>query len=567
MKKKLNYKQQQFLREKKIHITISIIASIFFIGITAIHPLYIANSRYFNITFQKAAFFWVLTAAVTLSLFFMLFFVKKAFYIKNYYIENEPRRLLTLAEWALISFILLSFISALLTFWNGDLVTEIFFEDAPYVRDVVWIGYRYDGFISFLCYGLTFFIVARFYKPNRFHLLALSVSIILVSLYGILQFMGIDIFGLFPFEIFIDSSGNMIYGGLSAYFRTTLGNTNIVAAYCTFAVILSAALFSTSRLHFKWNFLYVTASAISFALFLIADGDASKFAILCAMILLIPYWISDRARLGRLLIVLSTWCAVYAGHNAYVSKLKEQLEFDPSAFAPNDQYFLRSFTPRNPLLFFAAAAVLLVIGLCLLFLVKRWAERPIRIAGIVFLPLSLFGGLLFIEIMGARWSDQPGNIVWQAREILHGRFGDNFGSNRMWIWKSALSVVFNHPLFGTGPDTFLYALGDELQMEAYNLHGEIYDKAHNTFLQIAVCMGLPALLSYLVFLGNLFISAIKRAFKQPLLLAFGAAALCYTIQSFFCVEVPMTTPLFWVALGIMAREVWAGKIGMKEFEF
>jgi hypothetical protein len=32
------------------------------------------------------------------------------------------------------------------------------------------------------------------------------------------------------------------------------------------------------------------------------------------------------------------------------------------------------------------------------------------------------------------------------------------------------------------------------------------------------------------------------------------------IQSFFCVEVPITTPLFWVTLGIVGGEVWRAKI-------
>jgi len=36
------------------------------------------------------------------------------------------------------------------------------------------------------------------------------------------------------------------------------------------------------------------------------------------------------------------------------------------------------------------------------------------------------------------------------------------------------------------------------------------------------------------------------------------------IQSFFCVEVPITTPLVWIAFGVIAGEVWKGRIGLEE---
>jgi len=81
-----------------------------------------------------------------------------------------------------------------------------------------------------------------------------------------------------------------------------------------------------------------------------------------------------------------------------------------------------------------------------------------------------------------------------------------------------------------------------------------------------VGMGVPALLAYIIFLGSIFIPAIKRAFERPILFAFGAAALSYMIQSFFSIEGPIIAPLFWIALGIMASEVWMTKIGYKNIE-
>jgi putative inorganic carbon (HCO3(-)) transporter len=106
----------------------------------------------------------------------------------------------------------------------------------------------------------------------------------------------------------------------------------------------------------------------------------------------------------------------------------------------------------------------------------------------------------------------------------------------------------------------------ENQHEAVEKFGIVFDKAHNIFLQIAVCMGFPALLAYLAFLGGVIVPSVKKAFKRPMLMSYGAAALSYMIQSFFCVEVPITTPIFWIALGVIAGEVWMATVGYENLE-
>jgi putative inorganic carbon (HCO3(-)) transporter len=283
------------------------------------------------------------------------------------------------------------------------------------------------------------------------------------------------------------------------------------------------------------------------------------------MILLIPYWISDRERLGRILIVLSSWCIIYAGHSSYMSAMKRQFEAGV-LFPLRDQQLLSIYINKNIALFLIIAAILLIVGLALILLLKKWAEKTMKITGIILLPVILISGLIGLEIIGSRLSDQPENIIWQAREMMHGRLDDNFGSNRGWIWRNAVEVIPDNPIFGTGPDTFYHALGAERQLEAAEKHRQMHDRAHNIFLQIAVCMGIPALIAYLIFLGSVFVPAIRLAFKRPILLAFGAAALSYIIQSFFSIEGPIVAPLLWIALGVTAGEVWMAKIGYKSIE-
>ena len=577
-KSKSKKNKQNQSRDQRHNNIIATITAMFFIVITAVYPLYINSDRYIGLTWVKTSFFWTVTGMAVVALLFMFICVKRS-WIKNYYAENEPIRKISIAEWALLGFIVWTFISAFLSHWlRGH-------------GSIVWMGYveRHEGFISFAAYALCFIIIARLYKFKQWHLTAVATSAIIVSLIGVLQFFGHDIFNLFPFTGAIqtvDQFGNPIHGPLSAFFRTTLGNVNMVSAYCSFMILLFTALFavSPSLLSSDGNngnktegikkitlskinpYIYLTAGVFSFALSLTTglSGDTHTVAILGAMVLLIPYWISDRGQLGRLFIMLSTWCVLYAGQNAYVTAMQQRFEAG-EFFPPAEAVLLSTHTPINTTLFLIIGAVLLIDGLFLTLVLKKWiAERAAKIAGAIFLGVLIVGGLVGLEIVGSRLSDQPDNIIWQAREMMHGRIDDDFGTSRGWIWRNALEVLPDNPIFGTGPDTFRHALGDARQAEAMErYHVLYYDKAHNIFLQIAVCMGIPALIAYLIFLGGVFIPSVKRAFDRPLLFAFGAAALAYVIQSFFAVEVPITTPLLWIALGVMASEVWRAKIGEK----
>ncbi|MDR1705632.1 MAG: O-antigen ligase family protein [Clostridiales bacterium] len=529
---------------------ISNLTSLFFIAIMAVFPLYITDSWYVLIIRNKTNFFYAVTAVF--AALAIPFFISSRFQLKDYFVKDEPRRGVALHEWALLAFIGLTLLSSIFSAYQDTVWTGFYLPGA---------GGRYEGFWAFLCYIATFFFISRFYRPKSFHLFIAAGAAVIVSLYCVFQFAGWDFLSLFPFTVndprFIDAAGNQIYGPLSAYYRTTLGNTNVVAAYCSIAITLFTALFSNEDS--KWGYLYLAASCLSFAMLIISNGDAGKVSVLAAMVLLIPYWLSNRKRLGRILITLSGWSAVYALYHGYLTVYKSRADIE--ALPVGDRAFLVAYSPQNLIPFVVLAAVLLAAGLLLIFIVKKWPEKRAQIAGTAFLGAAVLGGLLFVEIMGRRFADRPGNIVFEAREILHGNLDDSYGSGRGWVWKRGLSVIPDNPMLGTGPDTFYYALGEELQQEAVAQYNVTFDKAHNTFIQIAVCLGVPALLAFLTFLAGLFVPAVKRIFKRPLLAAFAAAAFAYLVQSFFEVDMPIDKPFLWAALGVMGGELWRDKAG------
>ena len=85
---------------------------------------------------------------------------------------------------------------------------------------------------------------------------------------------------------------------------------------------------------------------------------------------------------------------------------------------------------------------------------------------------------------------------------------NSFGSYRIEIWNIVLGVIPKVPLLGTGPDTLAYSLIKYSTNDALAYikgHGQYIDKAHNEYLQVTATMGIPALIVYLIFLGQILV--------------------------------------------------------------
>jgi len=532
------------------HTALYTISTAFFIAITTIFPLYITRTHYHHITGEKATFFLIITLLAASTIILVLFLTTRHFQVKDYFTPNEPKRPLSIAEWAAAAFALLALLSSIFS---------------PHGR-IVWMGSptfgRHEGFWVLLCYILAFFIISRFYKPQRWHLLIFATGSTLLSLYGILQFLDHDILISSGFFQTIPEPGthgaNQMLPPLTRVFRTTLGNINIVSAYATFALVLFAWLFAGEKS--PWGIIYIIPSTLAMAMLFITRGDAGWVGVLVAMVLTIPYWLTERHRLGKILIVLASWSAAFALHNNYLIDLQSQLDPENVTFW-GDFWFLSNFTPQNSSLFLTIAAILVPIGLALIFIpLKKWPTKIMKIAGIALLAITIAGGIAFVEIEGARRYDRPQDVIWQARELFHGRAEDFFGSNRIFVWNEALNTLTDRPILGSGPATFRLALSEDFQNLSEERYGVHFDTAHNIYLNTAITLGIPALLALLTLIGSLFWPTLKRAFDRPLLLAFGAAALAYLAQGFFQVDTPIDRPLLWIALGVMANEIWRYKI-------
>ncbi len=127
---------------------------------------------------------------------------------------------------------------------------------------------------------------------------------------------------------------------------------------------------------------------------------------------------------------------------------------------------------------------------------------------------------------------------------------DKVGSNRMFIYRKSIPLLFKNPFFGSGLDTFDKVFPQKTYAE-FTGTNTIVDKAHNEYLQVGVTAGIPALLVYLWFIVAVLregYSNLKKnnKFQQGLFLAM----LAYLIQANFNISVVAVAPVFWSIIGL-----------------
>ncbi len=526
--KQLAKKEAQIEKERGY---LRMFTRIYVVFVLSIYPLYFSADRYTNIVYRKAHVYWIFSMLFIIG--FLLFYIPHALNVRTLDCKMEKIpfwKKLDIADWALAAFLLIATVSSFLSEY----------------QEVVWLGFRnrYDGWLTLLCMTVCCVIVSRWYRPSHVDLSLFAISSMLVSLIALLQFYSIDIFKLYPVN-----ESTKRYFGFEIQYRTTIGNIDFVGCYACIAVLVFAALYvKTER---KIRFLYFFASAMAFVLLMVAQVDQGKVGVAGACILLLPFWMAGRKTLGRFLVQISGWGGAYWLHHWFLFEKFLPSLGDAAPRVRLDSIF--SSWPLKEILILSTVGFAVGLALCLIKNL-RWPNlKTVKLAGCVLLALIAAGGVVFVEFVGRGVAES--DMIYQAREIMHGNMEDRFGSWRGFTWKRALARIPEHPLLGTGADTFYYGFGEENQDEAREVARVVFDKAHNDFLQISICFGISGLLAYLALIISIFIFSIRLAFYDEFTLAVAGGALAYVVNSFFGIDTVIVTPIYWLLLA-MAHGCW-----------
>lgn len=136
---------------------------------------------------------------------------------------------------------------------------------------------------------------------------------------------------------------------------------------------------------------------------------------------------------------------------------------------------------------------------------------------------------------------------------------ERWGSQRGYIWSRTLPLILDRPLLGYGPDTFAAAFPQNdyaMKLNAYGNEYTIVDKPHNILLNYAVHTGIPSLLAILTIIAISYYRTFRRFIFAPssLYKTYAIASLSaitgYVGAGMFNDTSLQITPLFWVIIGI-----------------
>lgn len=139
-------------------------------------------------------------------------------------------------------------------------------------------------------------------------------------------------------------------------------------------------------------------------------------------------------------------------------------------------------------------------------------------------------------------------IIRHSSETVLSLGGSQSGEIRKLVWQAAISAGKDHPLFGTGVETFAWTFYKYKPVE-HNLTSEwdfLYNKAHNEYLNFFATTGYIGLGAYLLFIARFILFAFRSMFKDSLQVGLFAAWVSVLVTNFFGFSVVVISIFFWL---------------------
>ena len=387
--------------------------------------------------------------------------------------------------------------------------------------------FRREGLLTIAIYILSTFFLSKYFLPQKWMLYLVAVSTTLFCVLSLAQLTGANPFLLYP-EGFNYYDANIYYSG---EFLGTLGNTGLGAAFLSIAI----GVFSMSviKLDAKEKWLLTIPIFLASIVLFNMGVDAGIVALAVGLLLMLPVAVTDQKSFSGTLFVFAVVFSAFA-----ISKVA----------VLGDGHI--SFIAGRLLLFVVSGIAVLAAAIAAKS--KHIAQIPAkyyRIGSISAVAAAVCFALIYLWF----YNGESSGMIYEASEVLRGRWDDEFGTKRIYIWRNALGGVSGNLLLGTGPDTLGHwgiAPFTRYSEELGTMLTTWIDAAHNEYLQILACGGILSLLCYLGALGN----AMLKWFKQPvnkLSAIAGAGALLYCIQAFFSISMFISAPFFWIVLAVL----------------
>ncbi|GIQ69766.1 O-antigen ligase domain-containing protein [Xylanibacillus composti] len=174
--------------------------------------------------------------------------------------------------------------------------------------------------------------------------------------------------------------------------------------------------------------------------------------------------------------------------------------------------------------------------------------------------VTLFLVLIVLNGLSQNTYWERAQSIWHDTHIIVADADRNWaGASRWYIWQTAIPLIEAYFWTGSGPNTFQHVFhpGVDPDYSTY-IRTPIHDM-NNDYLQIALTMGVPALLLYLLILGMVFKKGVQKVrtsegANQIFHCGLLASTAGYLIQAVFNISVVSVAPFFWIIFGFLYSE-------------
>lgn len=507
---------------KRWKLANEVIACITTVIIISILPL-VFHDYYFDILDTKYYFYCstvICMAAVMLLLTLIVLWLNKGTIV----ITPKLRK----SDWAMISFLFSVVLSCVLS----DYRFEAFWGTEG----------RFMGTFLYLILGISFFTLGHCLKFKRWYLEAFLVTGMVVCSIGIMQYFLLDPFGL----------KKDIHASHYTSFISTVGNINTYASYVALIFGMSTTLFVRERNTARKSWYVFTVILSLFAL--VTGNSDNAYLTIGVIVLFLPlYAFRDMYGLKQYMLLISMisteFMAIGAIDRRYASHV-----------LPIGGLFRLIVVGGGGWLIFVVAALWgCTAFICIL---ERVVQKKYKDVCEICICRRTWGTVLILVIAVLIY------MTFDATRMGNGQqygilkdyllINDEWGTHRGYIWRIGIECYMKYSplrkMFGSGPDTF-GIVTQSYYREMIERYYEIFDSAHNEYLQYLITIGIVGLFSYLFLLVSSIIEIIKASKREASVMSIVYAVSCYAAQAVVNIGVPIVFPVMFTLLvvGISAQ--------------
>ena len=479
-----------------------------------VFPLFFTDF-YYNILASKYLFFCTVSIGCVIILL-VYCICKKIRFFQCHSFQEDIWDKLTVPDKLILFFWLMLAISTLLS----DYKSQAFWGNEG----------RLTGLFYYTIVAVMYFIVTKLYVfDEKIFNLSLIIGVV-VCVWGITDYFKMD---LLHFKAEVSLRERPLY-------VSSIGNINTYTTYVGILLALAVVLFAVSKARKQVIFYYICSIIFMFAL-IMGQSDNAYLSAAAIMGLTPIYLFRDNRGIWRYAVVIASFFTVIQCVDFINKNFEEHVYGITGVF--------KIITDLNIL----PVMVVLLWGIAGILFIACKNDLPAhRIWRRTWLALLILGGIGLLFILFD--ANAAGNAARYGGLGNYLKFNDSWGTNRGFVWRISMELFSEFPfmkkLFGYGPETFGILTNMYYYNEMVLKYHQIYDSAHNEYIQFLVTIGALGLLSYLGFMFSSLYRMVRQGLDKPYVMAVVFAIVAYMTQAIVNINVPVVAPFLLILLMI-----------------